>query len=179
MSESKRKKNLVTKEIAMAVTPIAAAYLFITFYEAGFTSFYGLPISIIDINVTDVFLTNRLTLMVAVIAFLWIGLYYNVLPSANSPIFKGMITIILVSSLWLGVSFGKSDAKNKIEYLTLTNKSPHVVIKIYGNNVITAPYNKDMKTFEKSFTIHELGKEEKLTYNLQKVGPLIPASEYK
>lgn len=161
----------------MGLTPIAAAYLFITFYEAGFTSYYGLPINLIDINATDVFLTNRLTLMVAVLAFLWIGLYYEVLPSANSPVFKGLITFILILALWLGFSFGKSDAKNKREYLVTNNSADRVVIRIYRNNVIMAPFNREQKTIEKNFYIHNLGTDPQMQYKLQNVGPLVPISD--
>lgn len=169
--EEKEKKNRVTKEIALAITPIAAAYLFIAFYEAGFCSFYGIPHDLININITDVFLTNRYTLIVAVIAFLWIGLYYNLLPSASSPIFRLIITFILIGALSLGFMFGTSDARNKKEYLVVGNNPEMVVVKIYGNNIIMAQLNRDANSFEKKFTINKVGMTSN-QYRLERVGPL-------
>lgn len=172
MSAAKEKRNRVTKELALAITPLAAAYLFISFYEAGFCSHFGIPIELIKISFNDVLLTNRLTLMVAVLAFLWIGLYYNVLPSANSPVFKGMITMILILCFWLGFTFGEYDANNKKDYLVLQGPQEQVVIKIYGDKIITAHFDRQSKTIEKNFQVHLAGENPNLIYRLQAVGPL-------
>lgn len=170
-SEEKEKKNRVTKEVALAITPIAAAYLFIAFYEAGFCSFYGIPHDLIDINITDVFLTNRYTLIVAVIAFLWIGLYYNLLPSANSPIFKLIITFILIGALSLGFMFGSNDARSKKDYLVVSGSPEMAVVKIYGDNIIMAQFNRGSKTLEKNFMINKVGQTSD-KYRLEHIGPL-------
>ncbi len=172
-NEDKEKKNRVTKEMALAITPIAAAYLFIAFYEAGFCGFYGIPHDLIDINITDVFLTNRATLIVAVIAFLWIGLYYNLLPSASSALFKGFITLILIASLWLGFMFGNNDAKNKLEYLVVKGPLETAVLKIYGDNIVMAPFDRVSKTFDRNFSIHKVGSKD-FQYRSENVGPLAP-----
>lgn len=176
MSE-KDKKERLTKEIALLLTPVITAYLFIAFYEAGFSGYFSIPIELININFTDVILTNRLTLMVAVIAFLWIGLYYNLLPSASSPIFKGMITFILLLSLWLGFAFGNSDAKSKEFYLVTRTQPSKAVLKIYGDLMILAPINRVQKTFEKNFTILRVGQDPALFLQLEHVGPLTAATD--
>lgn len=172
-SAERDKKNRVTKELALALTPVAAAYLFMIFYEAGFSSYFGIPIELIEINITDVFLTNRLTLIAAVIAFLWIGLYYNVLPSTNSPVFKGLITAILILSLWLGFKFGKTDASTREEFLVTTDQPEYVVLTIYGDNFIMAPIDRQTHTFKRQFKIMKVGKDKGLVYKVEKVGPLL------
>jgi len=168
----KLKRDRVTKELALAITPIAAAYLFIAFYEAGTSSFYGIPYSLIDINMTDVFVSNRLTLIVATLAFLWIALYYNVLPSANSPIFKGLITLILILSLWLGFTFGKQDARKRIQYLVTNTEPEYVALKFYGDHIILAPLIRNTKHFQKHFRFLNIGQNEDIIYKLENVGPL-------
>lgn len=179
MSSDRDKRNHMTKEIALALTPIAAAYLFIAFYEAGFSGFYNIPIDLIKISFNDVLLTNRLTLMVAVLAFLWIGLYYNVLPSANSPVFKGVITMILILCLWLGFFFGQSDAAKKTEYLvtkTTDEMSEYVVLKIYGDTIVSAKLDRRTNSFQKQYKIHQAGDNPNLIYHLESIGPLKASS---
>lgn len=178
MSSDRDKRNHMTKELALALTPIAAAYLFIAFYEAGYSGYYGIPIDLIKISFNDVLLTNRLTLMVAVLAFLWIGLYYNVLPSANSPVFKGVITVILILCLWMGFNFGYYDAQKKTEYLlTNTDMGEFVVLKIYGDTIVTAQFNRNSKKFKRNFRIHLAGQNPELTYHLEQVGPISPVPD--
>lgn len=174
MSDFKEKRDKVTKEFALFLTPLVAAYLFITFYESGYTSFYGIPHYLISINITDIVLTNRMTLMAAVLAFLWIALYYNVLPSANSPLFKGMITFIVLLALALGFFFGKNDAQKKVEFLVINSTPEQVVLKIYDDKLITAPFDRKTKTIERIFLIGKVGSDSHLMYSLENVGPLTP-----
>lgn len=173
-NNDKDKKNRVTKEASLLITPIIAAYLFIVFYEAGFSSFYGVPHDLIVVNITDVILTNRFTLIVAVLAFFWIGLYYNLLPSANSPIFRGMITFILIFAIWLGFTLGRTDAIKKEDYLTISGNPQQIVVKIYGKNVITVPFDPVTRTFQKKFSAHKIGTDESIVYKQERVGPLTP-----
>lgn len=174
MSDLKEKRDKVTKELALFLTPLIASYLFIAFYESGYTSFYGIPHYLISINITDIVLTNRMTLMAAVLAFLWIALYYNIMPNANSPLFKGMITFIVLLALTLGFFFGKNDAQKKVEFLVINSDPEQVVLKIYNNKLITAPFNRKSKTIERKFLIGKVGTDPHLVYTLENVGPLIP-----
>ncbi|MCP5463607.1 MAG: hypothetical protein H7A33_01120 [Deltaproteobacteria bacterium] len=168
-------KDRVTKELALLITPLLTAYLFVAFYEAGYCSFFGIPYELIDINFTDVLLTNRLTLMVVVIAFLWISLYYNVLPSANSPVFRGMITLILFLSLWLGSWFGGSDAQQKQDFLVMTlGEKDYALIKIYDDKMILSPINKANKTFKKAFHVVKIGQFSQYQLIEENIGPLLP-----
>lgn len=171
-SENKGKRNWVTKEIVVGIAPVIAAYLFMAFYQAGYCSVFGIPFEFITLNFIDVILTNRLTLMVAVIAFLWIGLYYNFLPSASSPIFRGFITLILILSISLGVIFGRSDAQSRDEFLVANTQPERVVLKIYGHHMILADFNRDTHEVQRSFFIQDLAAQPGLTYKLESVGPL-------
>lgn len=168
------KKNRITKEIALAITPIAAAFLFVIFYEAGFSSYFGIPTSLIKVHLSDVVLTNRLTLIIVGVAFLWIALYYNVLPSVNSAVFKGIISLILIVIFGLGYQTGKWEAQNRKEYLTLKSNPDQVVLRIYGDNAIASPFNRTTKTIAPKFSVYKVGADPKLEYTWEHVGPLLP-----
>jgi hypothetical protein len=168
---AKKPADKITKELALFGVPLCAAYLFVMFYEAGFAAYFGIPQDMISINITHVILTNRATLIVAVIAFLWIGLYYNILPSTSSPFFKGMISIILVVSLALGVAFGRSDAKNQKSFLVIKTDQEQVVLRIYKDKIITAPFSRVDKQVFQSFYIHNIGEHPGWLYHLEDVGP--------
>lgn len=174
-SEKPAKRDFITKEIFILITPFLASYLWTIFYEAGFAMAHGIPFDFIDLNVVDILLTNRLTLLAATIAFIWIGLYYNLLPSATSPIFKGLITLLLIVSISLGFVFGYDDAKSKIDYLVANTHPESVVLKIYEDTLILAPFDRTSKIVYKSFTIRKLG-EGNLQLSTQAVGPLISKS---
>lgn len=172
-SENKGKRNWVTKEIVVGVAPVIAAYFFMAFYQAGYCSVFGIPFEFITLNFIDIILTNRLTLMVAVIAFLWIGLYYNFLPSVSSPIFRGFITLVLILSISLGVIFGRSDALNREEFLIANTNPERIVLKIYGNHVILADFNRAAREVHRTFFIQDLTSQPGLTYKLERVGPVV------
>lgn len=168
-------RSKVTKELALVITPFLAAYLFIVFYEAGFSNFFGFPYSLIEINVVDVILTNRFALIVATLAFLWTGLYYNFLPSANSPIFKGFITAVLILSLWAGYAVGYSDAKTKEEFLTTQiNNQKFIVVRIYEDTSIMMPLKSGTRTLLPEYHFEEISASENTSiYKLEKIGPLV------
>lgn len=174
-SEKPARRDFITKEIFILITPFLASYLWTIFYEAGFAMVHGIPFDFIDLNIADILLTNRLTLLAATIAFIWIGLYYNLLPSATSPIFKGLITLLLIVSISLGFVFGREDAKNKIDYLVANTHPESVVLKIYQDTFVLAPFDRANKVVYKNFTIRKVG-EGNLQLSTQAVGPLTSKS---
>lgn len=171
-SEKAPRRDFITKEIFILITPFLASYLWTIFYEAGFAQVYGIPYDFIDLKMIDVMLTNRLTLIAATIGFLWIGLYYNLIPNATSPLFKSVITLFLIVSLSLGFVFGHTDAVNRTEYVVLNTVPESVIIKIYGDKVVSAPFDREKRVLYKSFTVHRLGDDSGLTLSPQSVGPL-------
>lgn len=170
--EKPPRKDFVTKELFIMLTPILASCLWTIFYQGGFAQYYGIPIDFIDLSLVDILLTNRLTLLAATIAFLWIGLYYNLIPSAGGTIFKAMVTVLLVIAISLGFVFGRVDAMSKQEYLVANTEPESVVLQIYEDTLITAPLDRVAKTVQKSFTVRKIG-DSRLELSVEKVGPLI------
>lgn len=171
----KKKREFVTKEIFIAVTPLLASYLWIIFYEAGYANYFGIPYDLIDLDITDIFLTNHLSLLAASIGFLWIGLYYNLIPSFQSALFKAIITLFLVLSIAAGALYGHFQAKTSKYYYYLSenpSSTPQVVLRFYGDKMISAPLDLRTKAVQKSFYIHTVGQNPQLKIVWRKVGPL-------
>lgn len=167
-------REFVTKEIFIALTPILASYVWTIFYEAGFSRYYGIPYELISLDMTDVFLTNRLSLMAAVIGFLWIGLYYNLMPSFRSMTFKAIITLFLGLAISVGAYFGNYSARTMTEFYTLNSNPEQVVLRIYGDNIISAPFDLTSHTIKREFYIHKVGGNEALSLSVKQLGELSP-----
>lgn len=168
-----KSRDFITKEFFILFSPFLAAYLWNIFYEAGYAQVFGLPLALIQLDAIDVLLTNRLTLIAATLAFLWIGLYYNLLPSMTSPLFKGLITLLLILAISLGFFFGRSSAHNKSEYLTTMYQGKDlIVLRVYQDNIITSPFDRTQKTMGKAFHIFKVGARPNLLLTLEKIGPL-------
>lgn len=173
MTQDKERKNWVTKEIFIFIVPFIAAYMCAVIYEAGYADYFHIPFGLISVSVNNIFLTTRLVLMVATIAFLWIGLYYKILPSAASPVFQGIITFILILALALAFQFGKSEAQKNTEFLVMQSEPEIVVLRVYGDTLVAATFNRnthELGTGIKILDIHELG--DKMFKN-ETIGPLL------
>lgn len=170
-----KSREFVTKEIFIALTPLLASYMWTIFYEAGFSRYFGIPYDLISLDMTDVFLTNRLSLMAAVIGFLWIGLYYNLMPSFSSLAFKAIITLFLGLAISVGAYFGNYSARTMTEYYTLNTNPEQVVLRIYGDNIISAPFELTSRTIKREFYIHKVGTEAGLSLSVKKLGELSPS----
>ena len=168
----KKKREFVTKEIFIALTPVLASYLWTIFYEAGYASVFGIPFDFIALNITDILLTNRLSLIAAAMAFLWIGLYYNMMPTLSSPIFRVFITIVMILSIGLGFAYGRHEAKTRNGYFTLNTSPPSAVLKIYGDKLVAAPLYRNEKVVLRSFSVHWVGNESHLRLTWENLGPL-------
>lgn len=168
-----KSRDFITKEFFILFSPFLAAYLWNIFYEAGYAKVFGIPMALIQLDAIDVLLTNRLTLIAATLAFLWIGLYYNLLPSMTSPLFKGLITLLLILAISLGFFFGRSSAYNKSEYLTAVYRGKNlIVLRVYRDNIITSPFDRDKKTLSQAFHVFKVGAKPNLLLTLEKTGPL-------
>lgn len=172
-ANKKARKDFVTKEFFILFTPFLASYLWTVFYEAGYAEVFGIPYDLISLNSYGVLLTNRLTLLAGTVAFLWIGLYYNLLPSLTSPLFKGLITVILILAISLGFTFGRSEATSKKIFPVLNTEPPMVVVKIYGDKLVAAKFNPKTRVVRKEFSIFKLGEHKNLSFSIRTVGPLI------
>jgi hypothetical protein len=90
----------------------------------------------------------------------------------------GIGPIITILALLLGINFsesvGKAQAMKQTDFLVTNTSLEMVVLQIYGENMICAPFNRDTKEVQTRFTIIKMAEDSKLAFNLEKVGPLHP-----
>jgi hypothetical protein len=80
--------------------------------------------------------------------------------------------LILILSISLGVIFGRNDAQNREEFLVANSQPERVVLKIYGNHMILADFNRDTREIQRSFFIQDLASHPGLTYKSEIIGPV-------
>ena len=70
-------------------------------------------------------------------------------------------------------SAGQAKAMKEKEFLVLASSPDTVVLRIYGDNIICAPFNRSAKEVQRSFIIHKVGETPPLELRLEKIGPLV------
>lgn len=87
---------------------------------------------------------------------------------------REILIIILVILVVLVLSYlaGVSQAKKQTEFLIPSTYPDSVVMRIYGDNMICAPFDRQEKEIEGNFFVLKVG--DKLSLRLEKVGPLKP-----
>ena len=87
---------------------------------------------------------------------------------------RGAFIIIFVVILLLVFSYaiGEAEALNQDEFLVPSTYPQAVVLRIYGENMICAPFDREQKEIQKSFFIIRMTDEPRPMLQLQKIGPL-------
>lgn len=67
---------------------------------------------------------------------------------------------------------GEYSSFKKKDFLVLKNKPNIVVLKIYGDTIITAPFSKKTKTIRREVTVYKISDKDNLTLVSEKIGPL-------
>jgi hypothetical protein len=81
--------------------------------------------------------------------------------------------VLIIFFIFLAVyMIGASRAERQKEFLLLKNPKNIVVLKIYGDKYICAPFDPNTKTVEKSLYIIDSKKQDALWFDWQEVGPL-------
>ncbi|MCJ7497382.1 MAG: hypothetical protein MUO78_04525, partial [candidate division Zixibacteria bacterium] len=90
--------------------------------------------------------------------------------------FVGRGGLIAILSLFLVLIFsweaGRSRALKQDEFLILKASPELVVLRIYGENLICAPFDRTTKEVKKTISIFKIGDDPDLKLSLEKVGPL-------
>lgn len=88
----------------------------------------------------------------------------------------GNSSLIIILVLLLGIvvaeSAGIADAINQREFL-VTNTNPEmVVLRVYGDNLICAPFDRNTGEVKQSFTVLKIADDANLGLSLENIGPL-------
>lgn len=93
----------------------------------------------------------------------------------------GLMTLRLIFALFilyvLAYSIGNAEAMRQISFLVVIEPKPLVVLRIYGDRFICAPFDAKTKTVEKTLYILDTPKQDGLWLDWQQVGPLKPVDK--
>jgi hypothetical protein len=78
-------------------------------------------------------------------------------------------------SLWVAYFAGNRSCLQRVRYLVLDGSPPRVVLRIYGDHLIVAPFDPRSKQVTPEFSILTLESGFKETLKLRPVGPLSPS----
>lgn len=83
-----------------------------------------------------------------------------------------LIALILMLSINISENAGRAAALRQTEFM-VTNTVPElVVLQIYGDNMICAPFDRNTKEIQRKFSIIKMASDSKLVLNLENIGPL-------
>jgi len=84
--------------------------------------------------------------------------------------------LMLVGALLMSAAtaqfIGKAHALNQKEFLVLSSSPEMVVLRIYGDRMIVAPFDRKTQEFESKFVIKTLGADDTLVISPEDIGPL-------
>ena len=82
------------------------------------------------------------------------------------------IFVLIWYSLILTPAFGGLNAHNKETFMISKNYPGYVVLKIYGETIIAAPFDSKSKTIKREIMIYKLPSNQSLAFSIKKLGPL-------
>ena len=82
----------------------------------------------------------------------------------------GRLVVVFVILLIISHNMGRSGALTKTNFLLLAEEKPTVVLRVYGDRIICASFNRDTKQLDESLTIRNMTD---LRFTIEEVGPLI------
>lgn len=92
---------------------------------------------------------------------------------------EGLYRTIYFLSLALVVTYvaGQSTALRQREFLVTATSPEMAVLRMYGDKMICAPFDRSTGEVERSFTVLRIAEDSGLTLHLERVGPLNPREE--
>lgn len=97
--------------------------------------------------------------------------YFNRYLGHEITFFTPMILLLLSGGILANV-IGLADAQTKEEFLIIKTSSEMVVLRIYGDKLICAPFDRTKKEVKRTFSILKIAEDSNLKLSLEKVGPL-------
>ena len=94
-------------------------------------------------------------------------------PRLPRPAFAAVLIVITVAlGLYLSHESGQATAMSQKDFFVPSTNQNSVVLRIYGDNLICAPFDRGNKTVERSFFVLKVDDDPRPVLTLEKVGPL-------
>ncbi len=83
-----------------------------------------------------------------------------------------ILVLMFIALLFLSFSTGQIKAKSQDKFLIVHSVPETVVLRIYGDNLICAPFERERNQVTRSFVIRKMGDNPDIILNVEMVGPL-------
>lgn len=83
-----------------------------------------------------------------------------------------ILLLLFVFGYFLAVTAGNAEAVKRIDFLVTGSNSEIVVLRIYGDTAIGAPFNRSTKKLDDKFTFISIKQDSLSMFELESVGPL-------
>jgi hypothetical protein len=90
----------------------------------------------------------------------------------QSVVMTIILVLMFIALLFLSFSTGQIKAKSQDKFLIVHSVPETVVLRIYGDNLICAPFERGRKQVTRSFVIRKMGDNPDIILNVEMVGPL-------
>jgi len=180
--ENIRKNEWIKGPILNLVINPVIALLLSHFYELGFAYYFGVHPKFITISFSTVYylflILFAIVVFYLIIRFFVFKIFKNIKENIFYKIEKHplrlivIVLIISISGAWL---YGYSQARDQKIFLVRETTPEQVVLRIYGDKLITAPFDKQNKEVRYGyFYITKMGDEPNILIKFDVVGPLSP-----
>jgi len=165
----------------LVINPVVALVL-THFYELGFAWYFGIHPKFITISLSTVYFFSLfllgLVLIYLIIRYAIFKLIINKIDNIitgiekNPLVFIIILLFILISGAYI---YGYRKAMGQKLFLIRETTPEQVVLRIYGDKLITAPFDKQNKEVRYGyFYITKMGDEPNILIKFDVVGPLSP-----
>jgi hypothetical protein len=83
-----------------------------------------------------------------------------------------LVVLIAIYMLVLSYSLGMGTARRQAEYLLVVGQNDEVVLRQYGDVIVSARINRISKQIAKIYTVRKLSAEKPISFQSEEVGPL-------
>lgn len=191
-NNNKQSANWMSEGLTIAAVP-AAGYLIASAYEFGFASKLGIPLQLISIDLTKVLLIGGI-LIIASLFYLEIydAIWKSRLKSGGQNKhakrkelksslrhiegafgdWAASVYILFIALVMISFTWGSSEAKYRKNFFVIGNSPETVVLRIYGDKLICAPFDRTDKIVEGNIVIRKMFGSSSLMLRSEEIGPL-------
>jgi hypothetical protein len=104
------------------------------------------------------------------------GLFQQIASRTGNTLF--LVVGLLIVGIGLVTLAGRGKALKQTHF-PVTNTVPEmVVLRIYGDNMICAPFDRKTREVKKTFSVLKIAEDSKLIINIENIGPLISVDKF-
>lgn len=80
--------------------------------------------------------------------------------------------MVAIFALTFSYYAGIGKARRQVEYLMLIENSDTIVLRQYGDTIVSAPIDKTKKLISRTYTVRKISAENPISFRIENIGPL-------